>query len=64
MERLISLFRRPDAFEFADVEVEGYPYPWLEQNQENGEPEYFVQLMNYLRDERHERERDGREGAD
>ena len=62
MERLISLFRRPDAFEFADVEAEGYPYPWLEQNRDGDEPEYFVQLMNYLRDERHER--DGREGAD
>ena len=60
MERLISLFRRPDEFEFAGPDEESYPYPWLE-NQENGEPEYFVQLMQYLRDRR---ESAVREGAD
>jgi hypothetical protein len=60
MERLISLFRQPNGFELAEEEAEGFPYPWLE-NQENGEPEYFVQLMQYLRDRR---ENSVREGAD
>jgi hypothetical protein len=60
MERLISLFRQPEEFEFAALEDESYPYPWLE-NQEDGEPEYFVQLMEYLRERK---EKPAREGAD
>ena len=61
MERLISLFKRPDEFEFADFDQSAYPYPWLDANREDGEPEYFVQLMQYLREQR---EDPVREGAD
>ena len=59
MERLISLFKRPDEFEFADFAEASYPYPWLDANGEDGEPEYFVQLMQYLRDERKNPQREG-----
>ena len=57
MERLISLFRRPDEFEFADFDQSAYP--WLEGNGEDGEPEYFVQLMQYLREQREDASREG-----
>ena len=60
MERVISLFRQPDEFEFADFENENFPYPWLD-NDQDGEPEYFVQLMQYLRERK---EQPVREGAD
>jgi hypothetical protein len=59
MERLISLFKRPDEFEFAEFAESAYPYPWLDANGEDGEPEYFVQLMQYLRDERQNAQREG-----
>lgn len=54
MERLISLFQRPEDFEFADAADESYPYPWLDQPAGeapgHAEPEYFHQLMQYLRE--------------
>ena len=56
MERLISLFKRPEDFEFAAAD-ENFPYPWLEQS--DGEPEYFVQLMQYLREHKEEVLRQG-----
>lgn len=66
MERLISLFKHPDEFEFADAADENYPYPWLDQPPGEApgdvEPEYFRQLMQYLR-ERNE-PAPCREGAD
>ena len=58
MERLISLFKRPEDFEFAEAADENYPYPWLEQSR-GGEPEYFVQLMQYLRERKEELVREG-----
>ena len=56
MERLISLFKRPDDAEFEAAD-ENYPYPWLEQKGE--EPEYFVQIMHYLREQKEDVVRHG-----
>ncbi len=62
MQRLISLFKRPDEFESFEFESEErYPSPSLNANAKDGEPEYFVQLMRHLRERR---ENAVREGAD
>jgi hypothetical protein len=46
MERLISLFRRPNDFDFVDDDRRR---DLLARLHVNDEPEYFVQLMDYLR---------------
>jgi hypothetical protein len=46
MERLISLFRRPNDFDFVDDDRRRDLFAQLHVNDE---PEYFVQLMDYLR---------------
>ena len=56
MERVISLFRKPEEFEFFE--------PFEEEENELGleeQPEYFQQLIEYLRERN---SRVVREGAD
>ncbi len=57
MERVISLFQRPEDFEFAPASEEKL----LFELAPNGEPEYFQQLMQYLREQRKEVVREGAE---
>jgi hypothetical protein len=59
MTRLISLFKEPQ--EYA-ARLEGDPAPPALDQKPDNEPEYFKQLLEYLR-ERNETER-AREGAD
>ncbi len=57
MERVISLFKRPEDFEF---EAADENYPWIEPKA-LWEPEYFEQIMQYLRERK---EDPARQGAD
>jgi hypothetical protein len=57
MERVISLFQRPEDFEFLELSD-------MEAEQAfvlgpDGEPEYFQQLMQYLREQKEEVVREG-----
>jgi hypothetical protein len=55
MERVISLFRKPEEFEFFEP-------PEEEQNElglEEQEPEYFQQLLEYLRERNSQFVREG-----
>jgi hypothetical protein len=55
MERVISLFQRPEDFEFGAVGEEAL----LFELAPDGEPEYFQQLMRYLREQKEELVREG-----
>ncbi|HEX8524669.1 MAG TPA: hypothetical protein VF669_20605 [Tepidisphaeraceae bacterium] len=55
MERVISLFQRPEDFEFSPAGEEEQ----LFELAPGGEPEYFQQLMKYLREQKHELVREG-----
>lgn len=55
MERVISLFRRAGDFEF---EAADENYPWIEPKARQ-EPEYFEQIMQYLRERKEDAARQG-----
>lgn len=55
MERVISLFKRPEDFEF---EAADENYPWIKPKARQ-EPEYFEQIMQYLRQRNQETVRHG-----
>ena len=57
MERLISLFRQPEQLDFDEPTI-GLEPQLLETKSDN-EPEYFVQLMQYLRARNDRPARDG-----
>jgi hypothetical protein len=58
MRRLISLFRQPDADYSPSVPPQDQPQPGPDQ-----EPEYFGQLLAYLRQRRAEGKSDGSQEA-